>query len=236
MWIAISQSHFHHYFSSPWFITVDPPLFPPEYSWHISALASLTICVWQATLMGHKSEAHLTAMHMHSFQAHDKYIRVNSTVVHKNLYARAISRPNYFQIEVFNWKLSSSLAHCKAVTLPFFFFGIIILYRDHIYYMYRALWEVIIGGGGGYNSKRQSLATLRSLGQRSWPGEDRSQRLILHRAVKVKLCQGVGPPPQCTAAGSDQRLVYSSPTIHVVPPLACMGLGNIKCESRFVRL
>jgi hypothetical protein len=38
-----------------------------------------------------------------------------------------------------------------------------------------ALREVIIGGGGGYNSKRQSLATLRS------------QRLVLHRPVKVKL-------------------------------------------------
>jgi hypothetical protein len=77
----------------------------------------------------------------------------------------------------------------------------------------------------------------------------RSQRLVLHRLVKVKLCQGVGPPPWCTAAGSEQRLVplctvgkegegapYSSPTIHIVLPLACMGLGNIECKSRLVRL
>jgi hypothetical protein len=92
-------------------------------------------------------------------------------------------------------------------------------------------------------SKRQSLATLRSPGQQSQPGEDRSQRLILHRLVKVKLHQGVGPPPWCTAAGGGQRLAplyinlgregeqgapYSSLTIHIVPPLACMGLGNIK--------
>jgi hypothetical protein len=46
----------------------------------------------------------------------------------------------------------------------FFFFWIIILYCDRIYYMYCALREVVIGGGGVYNSKRQSLATLRSLG------------------------------------------------------------------------
>jgi hypothetical protein len=72
--------------------------------------------------------------------------------------------------------------------------------------MYCALREVVIGGGGGYNSKRQSLATLRSLGRQSQPGEDRSQRLVSHRQVKVKLCQGVGPLPQCTAAGSEQRL------------------------------
>jgi hypothetical protein len=65
----------------------------------------------------------------------------------------------------------------------FVFFGIIILYCDRIYYMYRTLREVVRGGGGGYKSKRQSLATLRS------------QRLVLHRPVKVKLCQGVGPPP-----------------------------------------
>jgi hypothetical protein len=67
-------------------------------------------------------------------------------------------------------------------------------------------------------------------------------KLILHRPVRVKLCQGVGHPPQCTTAGSEQRLVplctgvylgkegeqgapYSSLTIHIVPPLACMGLG-----------
>jgi hypothetical protein len=40
----------------------------------------------------------------------------------------------------------------------------------------------------------------------SWLGEDRRHRLILHRLVKVKLHQGVGPLPQCTAAGSEQRL------------------------------
>jgi hypothetical protein len=94
---------------------------------------------------------------------------------------------------------------------------------------------------------------LRSLGRQSRPGEDRSQRLVLHRPVKVKLRQGVGPPPQCTAAGSEQRLAplaqvvylgkegeqgapYSSLTIHVVPPLACMGLGNVECECRLIRL
>jgi hypothetical protein len=137
--------------------------------------------------------------------------------------------------------------------LFFFFFLIIILYRNCIYYMYCALREVVRGRRGEYNSKRQSPATLRSLGQQSRPGEDRSQRLILHRPVRVKLRQGVGPLPRCTAAGSEQRLVplctssilgregeqgtpYSSLTIHIVLPLACMGLGNVKCKHRLICL
>jgi hypothetical protein len=62
----------------------------------------------------------------------------------------------------------------------------------------------VIGGLGGYVSKRQSLAMLRSPGQSSQPEKDRSQGLIVHRPVKVKLPQGVGPLPQCTAAGSGQ--------------------------------
>jgi hypothetical protein len=97
-----------------------------------------------------------------------------------------------------------------AVVEQFFFFllfCIIILYCNRIYYMYRALREVVRGEEGGNKGTRQSLATLRSLGRQSRPGEDRSQRLVLHRPVKVKLRQGVSLPPWCTAAGSEQRLV-----------------------------
>jgi hypothetical protein len=83
---------------------------------------------------------------------------------------------------------------CKAIFFFFLFFWIIILYHDRIYYMYCALQEVVRGGGGGYKSRRQSPATLRSLSQQSQPGEDGSQRLVLHRPVRVKLRQGVGPP------------------------------------------
>jgi hypothetical protein len=98
-------------------------------------------------------------------------------------------------------------------------------------------------------SKRQSLAMLRSPSQCSWLGEDRSHGLILHRLVKVKLHQGVSPPPWCTTAGDGQRLVplytsrggeqgtpYSSSTIHVVLPPACIGLGNIKHKHRLIHL
>jgi hypothetical protein len=48
--------------------------------------------------------------------------------------------------------LQSVMAFCL------FFFFVIILYRDHIYYMYRTLREVVRGGGGGYKSRRQSNA------------------------------------------------------------------------------
>jgi hypothetical protein len=57
--------------------------------------------------------------------------------------------------------------------------------------------------------RRQSLAMIRSPSQQSQPGEDRSQRLILPRPVRVKLCQGVGPLPWCTTAGSEQGLAPS---------------------------
>jgi hypothetical protein len=140
------------------------------------------------------------------------------------------------------------MAHYRS----FFFFGST-FYITTVSTTCTTHFKKYLWGGGGYNSKRQSLATLRSLGQQSRPGEDRSWRLILHRPVKVKLCQGVGPPPRCTAAGSEQRLgpcalvvylgtegeqgaPYSSLTIHVVPPLACMGLGNVECKCRLVRL
>jgi hypothetical protein len=63
--------------------------------------------------------------------------------------------------------------------------------------MYHTLTRVIMRGMGRV-SRRQSLAML---------GRDRSQRLILRRPVRVELHQGVGPLPQCTAAGSEQRLV-----------------------------
>jgi hypothetical protein len=72
--------------------------------------------------------------------------------------------------------------------------------------MYRTLTRVIMRGMGRV-SRRQSLAMLGSPSQQSHLGGDRSQRLILCRPVRVELCQGVGPLPQCTAAGSEQRLV-----------------------------
>jgi hypothetical protein len=34
----------------------------------------------------------------------------------------------------------------------------------------------------------------------------------------------------------EQGIPYSSPTIHIVLPLACMGLGNIKCKHRLICL
>jgi hypothetical protein len=60
--------------------------------------------------------------------------------------------------------------------------------------MYYVLTRVIMRGMGRV-SRRQSLAMLGS-----W-------RLISRRPVRVELHQGVGPLPQCTAAGSGQRLV-----------------------------
>jgi hypothetical protein len=34
----------------------------------------------------------------------------------------------------------------------------------------------------------------------------------------------------------EQGAPYSSPAIHIVPPLACMGLGNIECKHRLIHL
>jgi hypothetical protein len=107
-------------------------------------------------------------------------------------------------------------AHCTICSLwvdttPFlffFFFEINILYCDCKEYMYYALSTLIMRKGEGVG-RRQILAMLRSPGRRGWPGEDRSQRFILHRLFRVKLCQGVCPPPQCTAAGSEQGIAPS---------------------------
>jgi hypothetical protein len=105
----------------------------------------------------------------------------------------------------------------------------------------------------GRVSRRQSLATLGSPGQQSRPGEDRSQRLIYADLLGLSYTRGLAPhqgaPQQEVNKGlrlcallvylskeGEQGAPYSSPTIHIVPPLACMGLGNVKCKCRLVCL
>jgi hypothetical protein len=88
---------------------------------------------------------------------------------------------------------------------------------------------------------------LRDPGQLCWPEKDRSQRLIVCRPVKVKLCQGVGPC--CSALQQEvdkstnypggrerQGTPYSHSNPHTVLPLACIGLGNIEWKYSLICL
>jgi hypothetical protein len=47
--------------------------------------------------------------------------------------------------------------HIAGVTLFYIIFKFIILYCDRIYYMYRALREVVRGGGGGIKARDKAL-------------------------------------------------------------------------------
>jgi hypothetical protein len=67
--------------------------------------------------------------------------------------------------------------------------------------MYHTLARVIMRRDGEGKQEAKPCNTREPKPTKS--GEDRSQRLILHRPVRVKLHQGVGPLPWCTAAGSE---------------------------------
>jgi hypothetical protein len=85
---------------------------------------------------------------------------------------------------------------------------------------------------------------LRSPSRQSQPGEDRSQRLILHRLVRVKLHQGLAPYHGALqqevnkglfhalvvylSREGEQGAPYSSPTIHTVLPL----YGTRECQTQ----
>jgi hypothetical protein len=71
--------------------------------------------------------------------------------------------------------------------------------------MYCTLMKVIMRGEGRGEQETKPRNT-----KEPWPTKSArgGQELEAHftQTVKVKLCQRVGPLPQCTAAGSEQRL------------------------------
>jgi hypothetical protein len=58
-----------------------------------------------------------------------------------------------------------------------------------------------------------------------------------HGALQQEVNRGLCPCAPVVYLGKEgeQGAPYSSPTIHIVPPLACMGLGNVECKSRLIR-
>jgi hypothetical protein len=58
-----------------------------------------------------------------------------------------------------------------------------------------------------------------------------------HGALQQEVNRGLRPYALIVYLGKEgeQGAPYSSLTIHVVLPLACMGLGNVECECRLVR-
>jgi hypothetical protein len=59
-----------------------------------------------------------------------------------------------------------------------------------------------------------------------------------HSAPQQEVNRGLRPCAPVVYLGKEgeQGAPYSSLTIHIVLPLACMGLGNVKCECRLVCL
>jgi hypothetical protein len=59
-----------------------------------------------------------------------------------------------------------------------------------------------------------------------------------HGALQQEVNRGLRHRAQVVYLGKEgeQGAPYSSLTIHVVLPLACMGLGNVKCKCSLVCL
>jgi hypothetical protein len=61
---------------------------------------------------------------------------------------------------------------------------------------------------------------------------------LCHGAPRQEVNKGLCPHPLVVYLGreGEQGAPYSSPTIHIVLPLACMGLGSVKCKHRLICL
>ena len=57
------------------------------------------------------------ANHLCSFEADDT-CGIKDIVIHEDFFARTHFQNQFSHIEVFNWRLSTSTAHCKAIILP----------------------------------------------------------------------------------------------------------------------
>jgi hypothetical protein len=81
------------------------------------------------------------------------------------------------------------------------------------------------GAGGSFHADLLGLSYARGLA----PCHGAPQQ-----EVSKGLCLCV--PVVYLSRGGEQGAPYSSPTIHIVPPLACMGLGNIERKCGLVCL
>ncbi|KAG6814688.1 hypothetical protein H0H93_012580 [Arthromyces matolae] len=77
---------------------------------------NLDILFWAVELQGHGSTAYLKANFLHSFQATEIGTRTMSVSLRGHLFARGLETQRYrYYIEVFDWKLSTSSVHQRAV-------------------------------------------------------------------------------------------------------------------------
>jgi hypothetical protein len=118
--------------------------------------------------------------------------------------------------------------------------------------MYRARTIVIMRGMGRV-SRRQSLAMLGSPSQQSQLGGTGARGSFYADLLGSSYARGLAP---CHSAlqqevnkglhlcalvvylskEGEQGAPYSSPTIHIVLPLVCMGLGNVESKHRLICL
>ncbi|KAG6834946.1 hypothetical protein H0H93_006184 [Arthromyces matolae] len=80
---------------------------------------NLDILFWVVELQGHGSTAYLKANFLHSFQATEIDTTTRSASLCGHLFARVLQTQRFqYYIEVFDWKLSTSSVHQRAVIFP----------------------------------------------------------------------------------------------------------------------